>query len=373
MDRRPVLITGGAGFIGSNLAERLLDAGRRVIVLDNLSRVGVEHNLRYLCDTYGDLVEVYVGDVRNKGLVETLAAGCAGIFHLAAQVAVTTSLRDPVDDFATNLQGTLNVLEAARRQDPPPAVLFTSTARVYGDLQDIELIPVGKKHVPRDHNIRMSGISESRPLDFRSPYGCSKGAADQYVLDYARMYGLPSVVFRLSSVYGRRQLGTEDQGWVAHLALQMLRDGILTVYGDGRQVRDVLYIDDLLDALLVALKDIKAVAGKAFNIGGGPPNAVSLLEVIGQLAELSGVTPEIRYGPRRKGDRAYYVSDVRRFAKATGWAPQMAARRGIPQLYHWILENVQPGVLGPVDCEEPGGQIPPPKEEAAWRSMPRGS
>jgi CDP-paratose 2-epimerase len=264
---------------------------------------------------------------------------------LAAQVAVTTSLVDPADDFATNLQGTLNVLEAARKQDPPPAVQFTSTSKVYGDLSDIELIPVGQRHVPRDHGIRTSGIGEGRPLDFRSPFGCSKGAADQYVLDYARMYGLPGVVFRMSCIYGPRQLGTEDQGWVAHFALQMLRDSPLTLYGDGRQVRDLLYIDDLLDALLAADKNIKAVAGKAFNIGGGPGHAVSLLEVIGQLAELSGVKPEIRYGPRRRGDQAYYVSDIRRFAKATGWTPQVRPSRGIARLYHWILENVQPGVL----------------------------
>ncbi len=345
--RRPLLITGGAGFIGSNLADRLLRQGRPVMILDNLSRVGVEHNVRYLWDTHGDLLEVHVGDVRNKALVEKLAARCEGIFHFAAQVAVTTSLTDPAGDFETNLQGTLNVLEAARKQDPLPPVLFTSTNKVYGDLQDVELIPRGKRHVPRDHSTRISGISEARPLEFRSPHGCSKGAADQYVLDYARMYGLPGVVFRISCIYGRRQLGTEDQGWVAHFALQMLRDSPLTLYGDGRQVRDILYIDDLLDAMLLAMGHIQEVAGKAFNIGGGPDNTVSLLEVIEQLSELSGVQPEIRYGPRRKGDQSYYVSDIRRFAQATGWAPQVPARRGVPRLYHWILENVQPDVLQP--------------------------
>ena len=347
--RRPVLITGGAGFIGSNLAERLLNLGRPVLILDNLSRAGVEHNGSFLCDTYGDLVEIYVGDVRSKSLVETLVARCESIFHLAAQVAVTTSLADPEGDFESNVQGTLNVLEAARRQDPQPPLLFTSTNKVYGDLGDIELIPVGERHVPRDHDTRACGIGETRPLAFHSPYGCSKGAADQYVLDYARMYGLPSVVFRMSCIYGRRQLGTEDQGWVAHFALQMLRDGILTVYGDGRQVRDILYIDDLLDAMFLAMKNIQAVAGQPFNIGGGPGNAVSLLEVIAQLAELSGVEPRIRYGPRRQGDQPYYVSDTRRFTRATGWTPQVSVARGVPRLYHWLLENVPPGVLGDQD------------------------
>jgi CDP-paratose 2-epimerase len=339
--RGPVLITGGAGFIGSNLAERFLKAGRPVRILDNLSRPGVEHHLRYLCDTYGDLVAVHVGDVRNPGLVDEVAARCRSIFHLAAQGAVTTSLADPLGDFESNLQGTLNVLEAARKQDPPPVLLFTSTNKVYGDLQDVALVPIGSRHVPRDHGTRTWGISESRPLDFHSPHGCSKGAADQYVLDYARMYGLPGVVFRLSCIYGRRQLGTQDQGWLAHFALQMLRDEPLTLYGDGRQVRDVLYIDDLLDAMQAALDNLPIVAGKAFNLGGGPDNAVSLLEVIAQLAELSGVQPQIRYGPRRRGDQPYYVSDIRRFCEATGWTPRVSVRRGVPQLYQWLLENVQ--------------------------------
>jgi CDP-paratose 2-epimerase len=224
------------------------------------------------------------------------------------------------------------------------------------------LVPVGARHVPRDHAVRLCGISEARPLEFHSPYGCSKGAADQYVLDYARMYGLPSVVFRTSCIYGRRQLGTEDQGWVAHFALQMLRDGVLTVYGDGRQVRDILYIDDLIDAMLAAVDHIRETAGKAFNIGGGPDNAVSLLEVIGQLAELSGVEPQIRYGPRRKGDQSYYVSDTRRFFQATSWTPQIGAQRGVARLYHWILENVQPGVLELPSSEEDSLAILQPKE-----------
>ena len=334
-----VLITGGAGFLGSNMAERLLSAGKPVVILDNLSRAGVERNVKYLCETCGDLLDVHVADVRHKDVVEELVARCGSIFHFAAQVAVTTSFEDPVSDFESNLQGTLNVLEAARKQDPMPPLLFTSTNKVYGDLADIELIPVGKRCAPRDHGTRIHGISESRHLDFHSPYGCSKGAADQYVLDYARTYGMPNVVFRMSCIYGPRQLGTEDQGWVAHFARQMLRDGHLNVYGDGKQVRDILYVDDLLDAMLVAMENIDTVAGKAFNIGGGPDNTVSLLEAIRQLSRLSGGEPQIHYGPRRTGDQAYYVSDIRRFMEATGWAPRTSVEHGISQLHHWILAS----------------------------------
>jgi CDP-paratose 2-epimerase len=266
------------------------------------------------------------------------------VLHFAAQVAVTTSLANPVEDFEANLLGTLNVLEAIRKQDQPPPMLFTSTNKVYGNLQDIELIQAQDRYVPRDADTRTHGIGESRPLDFHSPYGCSKGAADQYVLDYARMYGLPATVFRMSCIYGRRQLGTEDQGWVAHFALQILRHQRLTVYGDGRQVRDILYIDDLIDAMLMAMEDIDLVAGRAFNIGGGPDNAVSLLEVIRHLAELSQAEPEVRYGSWRRGDQPYYVSDTRRFTEATGWTPQIPVEQGISQLRHWLLDGAQSGV-----------------------------
>jgi CDP-paratose 2-epimerase len=336
---RPVLITGGAGFIGSNLADRLLRCGQPVIVLDNLSRRGVEHNVRYLCETYGDRIEVHINDVRDGQVVERLVGRCGTIFHLAAQVAVTASLADPVGDFESNLQGTVNVLEAARKQETPPPLLFTSTNQVYGDLHDIELIPTATRHVPRDHHARKYGVDESRPLDFHGPYGCSKGAADQYVLDYARMYGMPNTVFRMSCIYGRRQLGTEDEGWVAHFARQMLCGGRLSICGDGRQVRDILYIDDLLDAMLLALEAIDRTAGRAFNIGGGPDHAVSLLEVVHSLSELSGIEPQVSYGPRRKGDPPYYVSDTRCFRQATGWTPRIAVEQGESSLYHWLLEN----------------------------------
>jgi CDP-paratose 2-epimerase len=342
---RPVLITGGAGFVGSNMAERLLGSGQSVMILDNLSRAGVEQNVKYLSGTYGDLVDIHVADVRDARVVNKLVARCSKIFHFAAQVAVTTSLADPIGDFESNARGTLNVLEAARSLDPPPPLLFTSTNKVYGDLHDIELVQSGERYVPRDCGTRTYGIDESRRLDFHSPYGCSKGTADQYVLDYARMYGLPNVVFRMSCIYGRRQLGTEDQGWVAHFALQMLREAPVTIYGSGRQVRDVLYINDLLDAMLLAMDEIDRVSGKAFNIGGGPANAVSLLEAIGCLAELSGLEPEVRYGAIRQGDQPYYVSDTHHFTQMTGWTPQIPVEQGLSRLYQWILENTNSNVL----------------------------
>jgi CDP-paratose 2-epimerase len=341
--KQPVLITGGAGFIGSNMAERLLEAGLPVILLDDLSRPGVEHNLQSLCETYGDLVEVHVGDLRNRSLVDGVIGHCGTVFHFAAQVAVTTSLKDPVADFESNLLGTLNLLEASRRLDSPPPLLFTSTSKVYGDLSDVFLVRVKNRCAPRDTDLRAHGVNESRALDFHSPFGCSKGAADQYVLDYARMYGMPNTVFRLSCIYGRRQCGTEDQGWVAHFAREMLRTGRLNIYGDGRQVRDILYIDDLIDAMLLAMERIDAVAGKAFNVGGGPANAVSLREVIDSLSTLSGVKPELSFSPARKGDQPYYVSDTRRLTREIGWTPKISVEQGVPLLYHWICENTQTG------------------------------
>jgi CDP-paratose 2-epimerase len=341
----PALITGGAGFIGTNLAERLLGMGKPVILLDNLSRPGVEHNVDYLRDLFGDLVHLQVADVRDRTAVEKAVGRCDSIYHFAAQVAVTTSLVHPIEDFETNVVGALNVLEAARQRHDPPTLLFTSTNKVYGDLGDVKLIEGNGQVMPQDPGLRTYGINESQRLDFHSPYGCSKGAADQYVLDYARMFGLPNVVFRMSCIYGLHQFGTEDQGWVAHFAWEMLRSGRLSIYGDGRQVRDILYADDLVDAILLAMDHIDVVAGKAFNIGGGPDHAVSVKETVRRLSQLAGIEPRLHYGPVRKGDQLYYISDTRRFTQATGWTPQISVEQGITQLFQWIAEGVQPGVL----------------------------
>ncbi|MBB1600448.1 NAD-dependent epimerase/dehydratase family protein [Variovorax sp. UMC13] len=339
VDGPSTLITGGAGFVGSNLAHRLLAQGERVLILDNLSRSGVERNLEWLRDAHGDRLTVMVEDVRDAAAVRHAAARVERVFHFAAQVAVTTSLVAPQEDFAINAQGTLNVLEAARGLTRPPSVLMTSTNKVYGALEDLSLHLNEGRYAPLSPELAAYGISEERPLDFHSPYGCSKGAADQYVHDYARSYGVRTVVFRMSCIYGQRQFGTEDQGWVAHFLLRALDRAPITLFGDGRQVRDILYIDDLVDAFLLADKHIDRLSGQAFNIGGGPENVISLLDLLDRIRALDGLPPEVRYEGWRTGDQRYYVSDIRRFQAATGWRPQVNAAQGIEQLHRWLCES----------------------------------
>ena len=337
-DVRPTLITGGAGFVGANLAHRLLSAGRPVLVFDNLSRPGVERNLAWLRERHPAGLEATIADVRDAKAVARAVARARQVFHFAAQVAVTTSLVDPRHDFEINALGTLNVLEAIRAQAEPPPVVITSTNKVYGGLEDIAIGVAGQHYAPEVAAIAEHGIAEDRPLDFHSPYGCSKGTADQYVRDYARSYGLRTVVFRMSCIYGQRQFGTEDQGWVAHFLLRAIDGKPITVYGDGRQVRDVLYVDDLVDAFLLAERDIDRIAGRAFNIGGGPRNVVSLLDLLGRIEQLDGRRPVVSFADWRTGDQRWYVSDPRRFAAATGWTPRIDAQQGIERLYRWLRE-----------------------------------
>jgi CDP-paratose 2-epimerase len=330
------LITGGAGFIGSNLAHRLLGSGRRVRVFDNLSRPGVEQNLQWLRQQHGGLVEFVRGDVRDAEAVTQAVAGVQQVFHFAAQVAVTTSLEHPQEDFAVNAQGTLNVLEAARARPVPPPVLMTSTNKVYGGLEDLTLAVQGHRYLPVDAALTATGIGEARPLDFHSPYGCSKGAADQYVLDYARSFGMTTLVFRMSCIYGPRQFGTEDQGWVAHFILRALRGERITLYGDGMQVRDVLFVDDLVDAFLLAEQHAGRLSGHAFNMGGGPANAISLQDLLDHIERLHGTRPPVACDAWRTGDQRYYVSDTRAFQRETGWQPRVAAADGIERLFQWL-------------------------------------
>jgi CDP-paratose 2-epimerase len=336
---RPVLITGGAGFVGTNLADRLAEAGRRVIVYDNLSRAGVERNLAWLRARHGDRIEVRIADIRDRDALRAAVAGVGQVFHFAAQVAVTTSLTAPAEDMAINIRGTLGLLEAVRASAAPPALVFTSTNKVYGALEDVALETGPTRYAPAAAGPYVAGVDEKRPLDFHSPYGCSKGAADQYVLDYARSYGLDTVVFRMSCIYGPHQFGTEDQGWVAHFLLRALGRAPITLYGDGRQVRDILHVDDLVDAFLLAEASIERLRGQAFNIGGGPANAVSLLELLERIERLAGRRPETVFAGWRTGDQRYYVSNHGRFTSVTGWRPKIAAAEGIGRLYAWLGDN----------------------------------
>jgi CDP-paratose 2-epimerase len=337
-----VLITGGAGFIGSNLAHRLLGSGRRVRVLDNLSRPGVGHNLQWLREQHGEALDVVIADIRDASAVSHAMAGVKQVFHFAAQVAVTTSLESPQEDFSINAQGTLNVLEAVRARSTPPALVMTSTNKVYGGLEDVALSVQGQRYAPVEPDIAARGISEARPLDFHSPYGCSKGTADQYVLDYARSYGLTTLVFRMSCIYGPRQFGTEDQGWVAHFILRALRGERITIYGDGMQVRDILFVDDLVDAFLLAEQHGARLSGRAFNMGGGPANAISLLDLLDRIEDLHGKRPTLEFETWRCGDQRYYVSDTDAFEQATGWRQRVKASEGITRLYRWLASRQRP-------------------------------
>ncbi len=334
----PILITGGAGFVGTNLAHRYLSQGVPVRVYDNLSRAGVEGNVRWLREAHSDLVEIEVADVRDAPRLRQAVRGAAQVFHLAAQVAVTTSLLDPLEDFEVNARGTLNLLEAVRECDAPPPLIFTSTNKVYGGLPDVGLRIRGAHYEPEDAGMRAYGVGEARPLDFHSPYGCSKGAADQYVLDYARTYGLPAVVFRMSCIYGPHQFGTEDQGWVAHFLIRALEGQPITLYGDGKQVRDILFVEDLVNAFMLAQGRMETLAGQAFNIGGGAGNTVSLLDLLGLISEAYGREPEVHFDDWRPGDQRYYVSDTRKFEAATGWAAKTDVVRGIERLAGWLCE-----------------------------------
>ena len=338
-DALPVLITGGAGFIGTNLAHEYLASGKKVIVYDNLSRPGVEMNLRWLKETHDSNLEVIIADIRDRITLEQAVRKAGRVYHLSAQVAVTTSIDDPIDDFEINLRGTLNVLEAMRAMECPPFLVFTSTNKVYGKLEDIELTSTFSRYEPVDEPTRRSGIDESRPLDFHSPYGCSKGAADQYVLDYARIYDLPTVVFRMSCIYGPHQHGTEDQGWVAHFLISALNSEPITLYGDGRQVRDILYVEDLVKALVTAADSIQLTRGRVFNIGGGPENTASPREILDLIKSGYAINPRIDYGFWRKGDQRYYVSNTSAFNEITGWKPTVGKREGMERLVSWLIAN----------------------------------
>lgn len=335
---RSALIFGGAGFIGANLARRLLlETGARVHLFDNLSRPGVHHNLKQLqkLDAQSRRLQFTVGDIRDAAAVECAVRDATEIYQFAAQVAVTTSIADPRCDFETNAAGTFNVLEAARKSGNHPFLLFTSTNKVYGEMID-EPLTASKA---RYSYVKRRSISEEQPLDFHSPYGCSKGAADQYVREYSRMYGLPGVVFRMSCIAGEMQYGNQDQGWIAHFLYTALTGAPLTIYGDGRQVRDVLYVGDLVRAFDSVRASLPRTAGQIYNVGGGEKNTISLLELMDEIEDLTGKRVAITHDRRRPGDQLIYVSDCSKIARDTGWKPRFSVRETLRAIYTFWKEH----------------------------------
>jgi CDP-paratose 2-epimerase len=338
-----VLITGGCGFIGSNLADALAARGDQVIAFDALVREGAQENACWLKTRWRDRIEVITADVRDRDAVCSVIGDCDAVLHLAAQVAVTTSLEDPLNDFSINALGTLNVLEGLRHRNPTAPIIFASTNKVYGKVtHDDELVRRERRYEAVADRLRQ-GVAENAPLDLYSPYGCSKGAADQYVHDYARVFGLRTAVLRMSCIYGERQFGTEDQGWLAHFLIRALRGEPITIYGDGCQVRDVLHIGDAVAAWLAALDSIDAIKGRVFNLGGGPANATSLMEAIDRVGALLGERPRLKFADWRPGDQPWYVSDIRRISSSLDWEPRIALSGGLRRLESWITSRFAGG------------------------------
>jgi CDP-paratose 2-epimerase len=331
------LITGGAGFIGSNLAHRLVGEGHDVVVYDNLSRPGAKHNVDWLRAEWGERWTLVPADIRDFGALCRAAERSDVIYHLASQVAVTTSVQDPRADFEVNALGTFNVLESARLSGRRPIVLYSSTNKVYGGMEDVAVVEGETGYSYRDYP---HGIPETYPLDFHSPYGCSKGAGDQYVRDYARIYGLPTVVLRQSCIYGTRQFGVEDQGWVAWFLIAAVTRQPITIYGDGKQVRDVLWVDDLLDLYDAVVQQIDVAAGKVYNVGGGPQNALAVWQELGLLLKrLIGRDIQVTYDDWRPGDQPIFVADIRKAEKELGWSPSTSREEGVRRLYEWVAAN----------------------------------
>ena len=336
MDRRQYLVTGGAGFIGANLVERLLSRGHDVTIYDNLSRRGARINAAWLRERHPDL-RWLAADVRDFEPLQQAARDADVIVHLASQVAVTTSVVNPREDFEINALGSFNVMEAARLSPRQPIVLYASTNKVYGGMDDVVIVEQATRYAYRD---LPSGVSETYPLDFHSPYGCSKGAGDQYVRDYARIYGLRTVVFRQSAIYGPRQFGEEDQGWAAWFVIAAAMNRPITIYGDGKQVRDMLYVDDLLNAYETAVDRIDDVAGRVYNVGGGPTNTVSVWTEFAPLLEkYLGRAIPVRRGDWRPGDQKVCVMDIRKAERELGWAPRVSFPAGLRRLVEWVQAN----------------------------------
>lgn len=332
-----IFITGGAGFIGCNSADHFLRQGHDVVAFDNLFRVGTPANLAWLRERHSHNLTFVKGDVRDEQALKEAISGADVVLHLASQVAVTTSVENPREDFTINALGTFNTLEATRLYAPEAAFVYASTNKVYGGMQQVAIVEEADRYAYADYE---RGIPETYPLDFHSPYGCSKGSGDQYTLDYARIYGLKSVVFRQSCIYGRRQFGVEDQGWVAHFVIAAVHERPITIYGDGKQVRDLLHVADLIRAYELAIEHIDEVSGEAFNIGGGPENTLSVWSEFGPLlASLKGEPVPVTYGPWRPGDQRVFVSGIDKAAHRLNWRPTIAPPAGIADLYRWVAQN----------------------------------
>ena len=334
-----ILINGGCGFLGSNLASYGLENGYDITVLDNLSRFGSEKNLEWL-KTIGN-VKFVSGDTRNKNDIETIIKNGQfdAIFHLAGQVAMTTSIENPYKDFETNVCGALNVLDSVRKYSPHTHILFSSTNKVYGDLEYFHYKELDKRYICEEFP---NGFDEKVTLDFRSPYGCSKGAADQYMLDYYRTFGVSTTVFRHSSMYGSRQFATYDQGWVGWFVAKAIEQSQnkdaepFTISGNGKQVRDILNNQDMINLYFTAANNKKKVEGKAYNIGGGISESLSLLELFDMLNEMLSVKMKWKQLPWRLSDQKVFVADITKIKNDIGWEPQVSARTGISRMIDWV-------------------------------------
>ncbi len=333
-----IFITGGAGFIGSNSAHHFLRQGHDVTIFDNLSRAGAHPNLAWLHAEHGDQhLSLVEADIRDYAALQTAIQGADVVLHLAGQVAVTLSVSDPREDFEINALGTFNVLEAVRHVAPNAAVLFASTNKVYGGMEEVRIEDQGSRYAYVDYT---RGIPEEYPLDFHSPYGCSKGSGDQYTRDYARIYGLRTMTLRQSCIYGRRQFGVEDQGWVAHFVIAAVLDRPINIYGDGKQVRDLLHVTDLISAYEKGIARIDDLRGEVLNLGGGPQNTLAVWSEFGPLLEsLKGAPVPVTFGPWRPGDQRVFVADIARAQAALDWRPRINPEQGIRDLYAWVEAN----------------------------------
>jgi CDP-paratose 2-epimerase len=332
------LVTGGAGFIGSNYVARLLERGEKVTIYDNLSRAGAKLNLEWLYERFGEKAfKLEKADVRDAEAIRLAARDADVILHFAAQVAVTTSVTKPREDFEINAHGTFNVLEAARASGRTPIVLYTSTNKVYGGMDDVRVAENAERYYYADLPM---GAAETQPLDFHSPYGCSKGSGDQYMRDYARIYGLPTVVFRQSCIYGTRQFGIEDQGWVAWFVIAAVTGRTLSIYGDGKQVRDLLFVEDLMNGYDAAIQHIDKAKGQVYNIGGGADKTISVWKEFGPMLEkMLGKPISVTWGDWRPGDQKVYVSDIRKAEAELGWKPRISVEEGVRRLFDWVKAN----------------------------------